>query len=227
MRKTKELAFRISALSVVSLIAAGACALIPMSVPARNEMIVNQAELSKVYSHSKPTIPQTKTVYIVEEQPAVMSRTLSIKEIAALSMLSRSGLTVEQLSSGLSEEMKPFAPCFIEIEREYGINAVMFAAICAVESGWGRQPSAVNNYMNFSSDGKHYYSFDTAEECFFYGAEQLKQNYLDKSGKYYNGETLRDVNIFYSMNPDGSANTLWYESAEEVTNIILNRIYNK
>lgn len=164
-----------------------------------------------------------KKDYLLQKMTMLSPKTM--KEIYEIPVLSRSGLTEEQLRKGLKGELKQFAGDFLEIERKYGINAVFFASICATESAWGEKPIAKNNYMSWTTDTITYYEFDTAYDGFDYGAIRLKSAFLLHNGNCYNGDYIKDVNICYAINPDGSINWQWYQTVSSVAERILEEAY--
>jgi len=86
---------------------------------------------------------------------------------------------------------------FYGAEKDNGINALVLAAICAHESGWGtsRLAREKNNLAGLGaydcSPGKAM-CFDSREECVFYLARLLR----DKPG-----DSLAEIGIWYASDP--------------------------
>ena len=86
---------------------------------------------------------------------------------------------------------------FYGAEKDNGINALVLAAICAHESGWGTSRLArdKNNLAGLGaydcSPGKAM-CFDSREECVFYLARLLR----DKPG-----DSLAEIGIWYASDP--------------------------
>ncbi len=116
-------------------------------------------------------------------------------EAKSLVLTEKSGLTAEELKSGLLYELYSLADDFIAAEEKYGVNAVFLAAVAALESGWGKSCFRENNIFGWS--GK---SFSSKEECIDFVAGKIAENYLSEDGKYHNGKTLSGVNVCYNGN---------------------------
>jgi len=174
-----------------------------------------------------PTTANSFNYMEYECKPGTMENTKTYWQIKSTRVMSKSGLTADELRKGLIGELQPFAEDFLRIEREYGINAVFFAAICATESGWGAYPVSKNNYMSWTTDTIYYYEFDTPYECFEYGAKRLVSTFLHKDGACYNGDYIRDINICYAINPDNTINWVWHETVTDVVYGILQRAYTE
>lgn len=93
---------------------------------------------------------------------------------------------------------------FYNAEQKYQINGIFLAAIGIHESAWGTSTIAKEKYNLF---GYRAYdrdplnsamSFESYEECINTVAEALQTNYLTETGAYYNGTTVKDVNVRYA-----------------------------
>lgn len=120
-------------------------------------------------------------------------------ETLEIGVLKKSGLTAEELKTGLLYDLKEYSEAFIKAEEETGINAIFLSALAATESGWGRYESGINNIYGWTGDGNYgYRDFDTIEDCIYFVADSLKTNYLSPDGCYFNGYTVKDINIHYN-----------------------------
>lgn len=99
---------------------------------------------------------------------------------------------------------------FVNVEKKTGVNAVFLAALALHESGGGtsRIYKDKNNLYGFGAyDGTPYqsaYTFDTPEEGTLYVADFMRREYLSRDGRWYSGETLKDVGKRYATCEDWS-----------------------
>ena len=128
-------------------------------------------------------------------------------------LLAPSGLGAQDLEAGLVGDLKPYAWCFVEAERETGVNAVFLASVAALESGWNTSEVAQgkNNLFGWTS-GSGYQQFESKEACILYVAGKIKANYLSPDGCYFRGYTVEAVNEHYNGAPE------W---ASQITQIML------
>lgn len=100
------------------------------------------------------------------------------------------------------------AEVFYNMEQKYNINGIFLAAIGIHESAWGTSTIAKEKYNLFGykaydrDPSGNAQTFESYEECIEKVAEALATNYLSKTGKYYNGTTLEDVNKKYASDED-------------------------
>ncbi|MBK7199848.1 glucosaminidase domain-containing protein [Candidatus Amarolinea dominans] len=93
---------------------------------------------------------------------------------------------------------------FVDAGKKHGINAFYIAAHSAWESSWGTSPLArdKNNLFGYGAyDSCPYecaWTFKTKEECVDTVMLLVKTDYLTEGGKYYNGATLRGMNVKYA-----------------------------
>lgn len=127
-------------------------------------------------------------------------------EVYASELSEPCGLSEEELSENLKGELKQYAGDFLLAEEKHGVNACFLAAVASLESGHGRYMFRPNNIFGWS--GK---SFDSVSECIDFVAEKLKKNYIDPSGKYYLGGTIKDIGKIYCP-----GNEKWSEKVEEI-----------
>lgn len=102
----------------------------------------------------------------------------------------------------------------VAAEAETGVNAVLLAAICAHESGWGTSALArdKNNMAGLGAyDGREYtaaLTFENREECVMFLAELLR----DRPG------TLEQVGTWYASDP------AWAQKVAGCMKIIAGRV---
>jgi hypothetical protein len=93
---------------------------------------------------------------------------------------------------------------FVDVGNKKGINAYYIAAHAAWETGWGT--SAIfkdkNNLFGYGAFDRCPYecalTFETVADGVDYAMARIKEDYLTEGGKYYNGPTLRGMNIHYA-----------------------------
>lgn len=98
------------------------------------------------------------------------------------------------------------APALVKVEKE-GVNGVYFAALTALESGWGKSAIArnKNNLWGYgAADSNPYglaHSYSSITEGAVTVARNIKADYLTQGGKYYNSPSIYGVNVRYSSDP--------------------------
>ena len=134
---------------------------------------------------------------------------ISKEEASETDLTSPCGFSPDELSRGLLGELSSLAENFIAAEEKYGVNALFLSAVAALESGWGKYCFRENNIFGWS--GK---SFSSKEECIDFVASKIAEHYLSEGGKYYNGKTVSDVNVFYN------GSDTWAEKIREIMAMI-------
>ncbi|GEM_PF-2965177 len=133
-------------------------------------------------------------------------------EGAEAPVVSASGFTAEMIDRAWKNlgapKMIGTGSSFVNAEKEYGVNALVIASIAAHESGFGRSEIArdKNNLFGF---GAHYYApyrsahtFESIEAGTSYISSFIRSQYLSREGRYYNGNTLRSMNVHYASDRD-------------------------
>lgn len=130
-----------------------------------------------------------------------------------------SGITAEELHEVMYYDENDYAPYYVEAERRYGINAIFLYAIAQNESQNGRSAIAKNKNNLFGWTGNDgHMRFNSVEECIYYVAEALQNNYLNPDGRYFSGYSLRDVSRHYNDND------YWRNLTLEIADVMQNRI---
>src|SRR5579875_2895999 len=84
------------------------------------------------------------------------------------------------------------------------MNGLYLAAHSAWETGYGksrifRDKHNLFGYGAYDNDPYNSaYTFRSVEDCIYYAANKIKDNYLTKGGKFYHGPTLRGMNVSYA-----------------------------
>lgn len=137
-----------------------------------------------------------------------------------------SGLTEDdyvKIFTGISSDKNKIfennATVFYEMEQKYNVNGLFIAAIGIHESGWGTSAIArdKNNLFGYgaydSSPYESSYDFEDYREGIETLSKSMAKYYLNEdgvhiiddeyaTGKYYNGSTLRGVNIRYASDTE-------------------------
>lgn len=106
-----------------------------------------------------------------------------------------------------AQRLQGLGEALMRAEQEYGINALVLAAIVAHESCWGRSAIArdKNNLAGLGAlDGSPYASamtFVTKEESVYFLAELLAREYILPEGQHYHGPNLAGIGIRYASDP--------------------------
>jgi len=126
-------------------------------------------------------------------------------DVTTLDLRKPSGLNVGQADSLLKGTgLEGLGKAFVEAEKNYQVNAFYLIAHAAWESGWGksRLSREKNNLFGFMAyDGSPYKSakrFKSKAEGIDVVARYISQHYLDETGRYYHGPTLRGMNVRYA-----------------------------
>lgn len=107
---------------------------------------------------------------------------------------------------------------WVAVQNNRSINAIYMAAHAALESAWGRSDIAQekNNIYGFdardvcpSECADEYASF---EQCVRQVMEYVDQEYLTPGGTYYEGATLRGMNVHYATDDQ------WAEKIASIMN---------
>jgi beta-N-acetylglucosaminidase len=107
----------------------------------------------------------------------------------------RSGLSAETLRRGLPSNMKQMAESIIQVEKQFGVNAIFISAIAKHESGNGTS-RAFRDLNNAFGIGPHKY-FSSHGQAVKYFGRLIRNNYLNTNGQYYNGKSVYAISIKY------------------------------
>jgi beta-N-acetylglucosaminidase len=140
-----------------------------------------------------------------------------------------SNATVSKLDNFLSHsKLKGYGQAYMDAERAHGVNAYMIASLHIWESGWGT--SAIFKEKNNGFGWRAYNeslqsakSFSSVEESIDYVAHKIKVLYLTENGKFHRGYGLRDINVKYAQNRDGSPNYAW---SKGISTLMYKMAYN-
>ena len=120
------------------------------------------------------------------------------------------------------------APVYMEAERLYGVNAFFMIGLCAQESAWGTSYRAVhdNNLTGFGvySDSSTGLNSETKRDNILRTASWIKRQYLTKTGLYYNGLSIKDVNTRYCIGKDGKADYHWSDNITSIARSLVNKL---
>ncbi|MCL5290951.1 MAG: glucosaminidase domain-containing protein [Actinobacteria bacterium] len=97
---------------------------------------------------------------------------------------------------------------WVDAGNKYDVNAVYLFSHAILESGWGTSQIATDKkniygYGAYDRDPYGYaMAFNSFQECIDYVTGKINANYLTPGGAYYNGATLRGMNVRYATDPN-------------------------
>ncbi|MCL2634387.1 MAG: hypothetical protein FWD34_07750 [Oscillospiraceae bacterium] len=168
----------------------------------------HNAEMFSKCLSAIPKMPEKPKKMVVGESDSVSIGVLD-DEWIAYNPLSVSGLTEEQLIKALSQLenndknyntdwLSQYAGVFLEMEKEYGINALFLAGLVGSEGGWDENERCIregNNLYGMTTreeDPNSYFNGQVHIKCYLYredsirdAAAHLANSYLKPGGQYY------------------------------------------
>ncbi len=134
-----------------------------------------------------------------------------IKKDNTLYLTRKSGFTSSELDSGLKgTKLEGLGTDFKKAEDEFGVNAILLMAMAKHESGNGTSLLAdeKNNLFGFNAIDQDPINaaskFKSKGESINHVAKFLKDNYLKKDGRFYNGVSTEGIGELYATDPDWS-----------------------
>lgn len=134
-----------------------------------------------------------------------------IKENNILYLTNKSGFTAGELDSGLAgTKLEGLGEDFKKAEDEIGVNAILLMAMAKHESGNGTSLLAdeKNNLFGFNAIDQDPINaankFKDKGESIMHVAKFLKENYLTKEGRFYNGISTEGIGQLYATDPGWS-----------------------
>ena len=134
-----------------------------------------------------------------------------------------SNLTVKKIQNLLKgTTMSGLGEYFIEAEKEYHVNAMFLVGVVIQESGWNTSERATNGSNNLTGFGVYTSasrggSFDSKFECIMKTAKLIKNDYLNKDGKYHLGSSIWNINERYSETEK------WSRDINSIINTLINK----
>ena len=166
-------------------------------------------------------------MYIKEEENSKLRAVNNFVSFDASDLRVLSNVTEEQLSYALKgTKLQHLAGSYVELEKNYGWNALAAAALTAHESFWGQDYKATElcNIAGVRLRDGSYRSFSSQDECIDYVGSLLSRLYLNPDGAYFNGDySLLAVNENYC--PAGG--TKWSDSISSIATDLMNKINNR
>ena len=113
-------------------------------------------------------------------------------------------LIIKKGSSFKTNNLYKMIPTFLEIQKEYGINAQFMLAHAIWETGWGSSPISQykNNFFGYQAYDSAPFTcalyFPTGKEGLEYYADRIYYNYLKDGGQYNNGVSIAGMNVRYA-----------------------------
>lgn len=134
-----------------------------------------------------------------------------IKEDNILYLTRKTGFTAGELDSALKgTKLEGLGVDFKKAEDEMGVNAILLIAMAKHESGNGTSLLAdeKNNLFGFNAIDQDPINaaskFKTKGESITHVAKFLKDNYLNKDGRFYNGISTEGIGKLYATDPHWS-----------------------
>ncbi len=107
-----------------------------------------------------------------------------------------------------------------KLEQEYQVNGIFVSGVAAWESLWcsSDNSKATNNFTSqmtepgsanascITNECGSLIFYESEEACFRSTFKNLRENYLEKEGKYYNGNTISAVNVRFCPGPNEWSN---------------------
>lgn len=120
---------------------------------------------------------------------------------------------------------------FIQAEKESKINALFLLALTKQESHWGNSNFGMNRnnltgYNAQTLNPSRARSFNTKDENVLETAKLLNEQYLNKSGLYYRGLSIYNVNTNYCQDKDNKPLTSWSTNINSIAKTLGNNIHN-
>lgn len=189
---------------------------IPAVVPlAEKELTVEVVEVEQV-------------VDIVEVERVAKPIPLTYEECLTLDLNSPSGLSYDDIRRmmenfierhGSGENMLSFIDVYIDVEQEFGVNAVFLLAKDCLESGYATSylSEAQNNLSGWTSNNGGFMSFESKQACVQHVSESIKTNYLSSDGTHFRGNsdglvTVSDVGVVYCESDSWASQVAWLMS---------------
>ncbi len=141
-----------------------------------------------------------------------------------LDLRTPSNVTVDEMEKMLEGTgLSGLGKAFVEAEQKYGVNAIYLMGLAAEESGYGTSSFAKlrNNLMGwcaYDSDPNKAMYFETKEACILHVASKLKANYLTEGGAYFEGYTVKAIDVHYA------SDKLHGEKIIDCANNLLNKL---
>ena len=170
----------------------------------------------------------TRSVEAIEVQEESIEESIVVTpHFNHQNVLELSHVTVDDLYTVLEgTELYDLAPIYVEAENLYGVNALFIAGLTAQESGWGTSQRAINdnNLTGFGVYSKSAVGINanTKRDNILQTTAWLKDKYLTEGGSFFNGYSIRAVNIKYCLGSDGQTDYHW---SSNITAISLSLIH--
>lgn len=175
------------------------------SYQAEQSSLLTMEDFQNAFGSSESNADGTSYETLDLNKPSGISAEAIDKAFAGHGKLAGLGKTFVSIESNIPPAPHPLTN-IIESPNEGGrvMNALYLAAHAAWETGWGtsRIFKDKNNLFGYGAyDSSPYdsaYTFASPADCVIYAANKVKDNYLTKGGKYYNGPTLEGMNVKYA-----------------------------
>lgn len=130
--------------------------------------------------------------------------------------LNPTNFTEEEIGWGIENTgLKGLGKDFRDAGEEVGVNPILLMAMAKHETGNGTSELFKNkrNLFGFNAVDHDPYNqatdFKDERESIFTVAKHLKNEYLNKDGKFYNGISTNGIGTLYATDPDWSKKVDW------------------
>ena len=179
------------------------------------EIAAYQAEIARLHQEidARDTLIAARDAQIGELEELLNIRrqtyiaAVAGEEIPANSASGFVAADFENAYEKMGGNLSSIAPALEQAEQEQGVNGLFLAAVAVHESGNGTSWIARNKRNLFGLGAydrdprRLAYTFDAPEESVFATASLLSREYLNRSGRYYHGETPSAINTRYASDP--------------------------
>jgi len=141
----------------------------------------------------------------------IASKQITVDDYLNYDLTEPSNVSAEDIDEYLNDtNLEGLGAAFLDAELKYDVNAKYLMAHAIHESNWGRSKIASDKYNIFgfkAYDANPYENaktYSSYEESIDLTARFIAKNYLNEDGKYYNGSTLKGMNIYYASSNEWS-----------------------
>jgi flagellum-specific peptidoglycan hydrolase FlgJ len=178
-------------------------------------------------SHAEETLAAGLATELAGASPTLRPDFTVDSDLTEVAMVSGPQLDAAIKATRSDSPLVGLGQTFVDVGTEEGINAFYIAAHAAHESSWGtsRLAEMKNNIFGYGAYNSCPFecarSFTTKAECVVYVMHIVKGEYLTEGGRYYNGQTLKGMNINYATDPN------WKNSIVTIMNKLLARVQSQ
>ena len=179
---------------------------------------IQNYSMHKLYENREKKLKTLEKLYKKYQAVSIGDVVFNPKDVTEVSNINEKQMTYILKGTNLEQ----FADTYVQIEKDYGINAIAICSLSAHESNWGKSRRAIqdHNYTGFGvySDSSVGINTATGEENLIMTANHLANNYVIPGSKYYNGKGLDGINKKYA------ASRTWAFGIESIGYRLMDRL---